>query len=78
MRQGAVGRLRALAIWGGLASFGIAVGLLALLRNLERTGAGGRWRRADVTAGELDALLRAQSPDVTAESGSAAPPGTPR
>jgi len=77
MRGGAVGRLRALAIWGGLASFGIAVGLLALLRNFERTGAGARWRRARATAGEVDDLL-ASSPDLTAGEGPVAPRGTGR
>ncbi|MHB1193508.1 MAG: hypothetical protein ACYC6F_10725 [Longimicrobiales bacterium] len=49
----------ALAIWATLASFGILIGFLALARNFERGGAGRRWRRADATGAEVDALLAA-------------------
>ncbi|HSW28784.1 MAG TPA: hypothetical protein VLH75_04725 [Longimicrobiales bacterium] len=49
----------ALAIWATLASFGIVIGFLALARNFERGGAGRRWRRADATGAEVDALLAA-------------------
>ena len=53
-----IGRsLHALAVWTCLASFGIHLGALALLRNLERTGAGGRWRRSDARAEDVAALL---------------------
>ena len=47
----------ALAIWATLASFGILIGFLALGRNFERGGAGRRWRRADATGEQVDALL---------------------
>jgi len=47
----------ALAIWITLASFGALIGLLALARNFERGGVGRRWRRADATGDEVDALL---------------------
>jgi hypothetical protein len=47
----------ALTLWATLASFGILVGVLALARNLERDGAGRRWRRADANGGDVDALL---------------------
>jgi hypothetical protein len=46
-----------LTIWATLASFGILIGLLALARNFEREGAGRRWRRADATGEDVDALL---------------------
>lgn len=61
-----IGRsLHALAVWTCLASFGIYVGILALLRNLERTGAGGRWRRMDARAEDIDALLhRPEEPSL--------------
>ncbi len=49
--------LHAFAVWACLASFGILIGVLALLRNFERTGAGGRWRRSDARAEDIDALL---------------------
>ncbi len=49
----------ALAIWATLASFGVLIGFLALARNFERGGAGRRWRRADATGAEVDALLAA-------------------
>jgi hypothetical protein len=47
----------ALVVWATLASFGILIGFLALGRNFERGGAGRRWRRADATGEEVDALL---------------------
>ena len=46
-----------LVMWATLASFGILIGFLALGRNFERGGAGRRWRRADATGAEVDALL---------------------
>ena len=51
-----------LALWAALASFGILVGVLALSRNFERRGPGGRWRRTDATGEEVDALLAADDP----------------
>lgn len=62
----AAGRLspwEILALWGALASLGIAVGLLALSRNFERGGVGGRWRGTDATADEVDALLQDDAPE---------------
>lgn len=50
----------ALALWIALASFGVAIGLLALARNLERGGPGHRWRRAHASGEEVDALLAAR------------------
>ncbi len=46
-----------LAIWATLASFGIVIGMLALARNFEREGAGWRWRGADASGDDVDALL---------------------
>lgn len=47
----------ALALWVTLASFGILVGFLAVARDFVRGGAGRRWRRADATGAQVDALL---------------------
>jgi len=52
----------ALAIWATLASFGVVIGILALARNFEREGAGWRWRKADATGDEVDALLAEEEP----------------
>jgi hypothetical protein len=49
--------LDAFSVWAHLAAFGIAIGVLALLRNFEGDGAGGRWRRAHATGAEVDALV---------------------
>lgn len=46
-----------LALWSALAGLGIVVGVLALSRNLERGGVGGRWRGTDATGERVDALL---------------------
>ena len=49
--------LYALSVWAHLAAFGLFLGVLALLRNLDRKGPGSRWRPAHLSTRELDDCL---------------------